>query len=75
MQFSRQIHEDWIECKIIRRGAEAAIDIQIDPDKVRPVEREHLQADVAKLEDLLGWVPHSSLSQGIQQLLMQEGMG
>jgi UDP-glucose 4-epimerase len=51
-----------------------SIEIQIDPNKVRPVEREHLQADVTKLENLLGWVPHGNLRQGIQQLLVQEGM-
>jgi UDP-glucose 4-epimerase len=48
--------------------------IETDPDKVRPVERAHLQADVSRLRKLLGWVPHSDLRRGLNDLLADEGL-
>ena len=47
--------------------------IETDPAKVRPVERGHLQADVSKLREMIGWVPHSDLRRGLAELLTAEG--
>jgi UDP-glucose 4-epimerase len=51
-----------------------ALRIETDPTKVRLVERPHLQADVAKLKEMIGWVPHSDLSRGLRELLRYEGI-
>jgi UDP-glucose 4-epimerase len=48
--------------------------IETDPSKVRPVERPHLQADVAALQSMIGWVPHGDLSRGLRELLLFEGV-
>jgi UDP-glucose 4-epimerase len=45
------------------------LSIETDPAKVRPVERPHLRADVTKLRELIGWVPHSDLRRGLAELL------
>jgi nucleoside-diphosphate-sugar epimerase len=48
--------------------------VEIDPAKVRPVERMHLQADVAALRSMIGWAPHGDLSRGLRELLVFEGV-
>jgi UDP-glucose 4-epimerase len=48
--------------------------IETDRSKLRPVERPHLQADVARLRSMIGWAPHSDLSRGLQDLLAFEGI-
>jgi nucleoside-diphosphate-sugar epimerase len=48
--------------------------IETDPSKVRPVERPHLQADVAALRSMIGWAPHGDLSRGLRELLVFEGV-
>jgi len=50
------------------------IAIETDPAKVRPVERPHLQADVTKLRQLIGWAPHADLHRGLSELLAAEGL-
>jgi len=47
--------------------------IETDPAKVRPVERDHLQADVSKLKAMIGWAPHSDLRRALVELLAAEG--
>jgi UDP-glucose 4-epimerase len=54
------------------RGAKVAV--ETDPAKVRPVERNHLQADVSRLRSLIGWAPHDDLRRGLTELLRGEGM-
>ncbi len=49
-----------------------AIPIEIDPAKIRRVERAHLQADVTKLRELIGWAPHADLRRTLAQLLAVE---
>ena len=49
--------------------------IETDPAKVRPVERGHLRADVTKLRQLIGWVPHGDLRRGLAELLAAEAGG
>jgi UDP-glucose 4-epimerase len=46
--------------------------VETDPAKVRPVERPHLQADVTRLRERLGWVPHADLRRGLAELLAAE---
>jgi UDP-glucose 4-epimerase len=48
------------------------LQIEIDPAKVRPVERAHLQADVSRLKELIGWAPHGDLRRGLDELLRAE---
>jgi UDP-glucose 4-epimerase len=50
------------------------IRIEIDQNKVRAVERAHLQADVEALRSLIGWAPHGDLSRGLRDLLVYEGV-
>jgi UDP-glucose 4-epimerase len=50
------------------------IRIEIDPNKVRAVERAHLQADVGALRALIGWAPHGDLTRGLRELLIYEGV-
>jgi UDP-glucose 4-epimerase len=45
------------------------ITIQVDPARVRKVERMHLLADISKLTNFIDWEPQISLSQGIATLL------
>jgi UDP-glucose 4-epimerase len=53
--FERQLNE-----KII---------IEVDPARVRKVEREHLVADVSKLKSLTGWNPKWGIDEGIKNLI------
>jgi UDP-glucose 4-epimerase len=46
-----------------------SINIQVDPTRVRKVERQHLCADVKKLNTFLDWQPMIDLNQGIQRLI------
>jgi UDP-glucose 4-epimerase len=48
--------------------------IETDPAKVRPVERPHLQADVVRLRSMIGWSPHTDLTEGLRDLLRYEGV-
>jgi UDP-glucose 4-epimerase len=50
------------------------VPVETDPAKVRPVERPHLQADVTRLRERLGWVPHADLRRGLSELLQYEGL-
>lgn len=46
------------------------ITIEVDPSRVRKVEREHLLADVTKLKRTAGWEPAWGIDQGIGDLVM-----
>ena len=48
--------------------------VETDPARVRPVERAHLQADVARLQSLIGWAPKDDLRRGLHRLLVGEGV-
>jgi UDP-glucose 4-epimerase len=43
--------------------------IEIDPGRVRKVEREHLLADVAKLKNRTGWEPLWDIDEGMKDLI------
>jgi len=60
--------------KLISDLTSRQLRIETDPAKVRPMERPHLQADVTRLRGMIGWVPHSDLSQGLRELLRYEGI-
>ena len=51
------------------RAIGESIEIQVDPARVRKVERQHLCADIQKLTEFLDWAPEISLDQGIQKLI------
>lgn len=46
--------------------------IEVDPERVRKVERQHLLADITKLKTFAQWEPKVSLDEGIQSLLRAE---
>lgn len=46
--------------------------IEVDPARVRKVERMHLLADVSKLKRVTGWEPQWSIDQGVATLLKEE---
>lgn len=45
------------------------IEVQVDPAKVRPVERENLVADISRARRELGWEPSVSLRETMQELM------
>lgn len=45
------------------------IRIEVDPARVRKVEREHLLADVSKLKKVAGWNPVWGIDEGIKNLI------
>jgi len=45
------------------------IRIEVDPERVRKVEREHLLADVSKIKKLAGWEPVWGIDEGIKNLV------
>ena len=45
--------------------------IEVDPERVRKVERQHLLADVTKLKRFAQWEPKVSLDEGIRTLLRE----
>jgi UDP-glucose 4-epimerase len=51
------------------RQLKEKISIEVDPAKVRKVEREHLLSDVSKLMNLAGWKPVWSIDDGIGNLV------
>lgn len=50
------------------RESGEAIEIEVDPERVRKVERMHLLADVSKLKSI-GWNPHIGIDEGIRTLI------
>lgn len=47
--------------------------VEQDPQRVRAVERPHLQANVARLNEMIGWAPSSDLTPALRSLLESEG--
>jgi UDP-glucose 4-epimerase len=45
-----------------------------DPDRIRPSERPHLQASIARIHNVTGWLPVTDLQSGLRQLCMLEGL-
>jgi UDP-glucose 4-epimerase len=45
------------------------VTIEVDPARVRKVEREHLLADVSKLKKVAGWEPVWGIDEGIKNLV------
>lgn len=45
------------------------ITVEVDPSRVRKVERMHLLADIQKLKSVTGWEPAISIDEGIKTLL------
>lgn len=50
------------------------LSVEVDPTKARAIERPHLQADVSRLRQLIGWTPHADLRRGLANLLQHEGI-
>lgn len=49
-----------------------ALTIEVDPARVRKVERMHLLADVTKLKSATGWEPQWGIDEGVATLLREE---
>lgn len=45
--------------------------VEVDPDKVRKVDRLHLLADITKLKSFTGWEPRIEISEGIATLIQR----
>ena len=45
--------------------------IEVDPARVRKVERMHLLADVSKLKRFTGWEPQWGIDEGVASLLKE----
>lgn len=50
------------------RQIKEKVNIEVDPQKIRKVEREHLLADVSKLKDI-GWEPEWGIDDGVKNLI------
>jgi UDP-glucose 4-epimerase len=48
------------------------VEIEVDPSRVRKVERMHLLADISRLKELTGWEPRWDLDQAIATLLKED---
>ena len=48
------------------------LSIEVDPARVRKVERMHLLADVSKLKRVTGWEPLRSIDDGVATLLAEQ---
>jgi len=48
------------------------IGVEADAERIRPVERAHLQADIAKLHKATGWRPRYGLPDGLRELCLYE---
>jgi UDP-glucose 4-epimerase len=46
--------------------------IEVDPERVRKVERMHLLADVSKLKQATGWEPQWGIDEGVRTLLTDD---
>ena len=46
-----------------------SIQVEIDPNKIRPVDVPIIEADITKLHAATGWLPEISLQQTIQETL------
>lgn len=55
--------------KAFERQLGEPIRIEVDPARVRKVERMHLLADVSKLKSFIAWEPQMSLDEGIKTLI------
>jgi len=54
---------------LIISKSEADIKVEIDPNKLRPVDVPIIEADISKIRDLTGWKPEIPLEQTIQETL------
>ncbi len=50
------------------------IQVVTDPQRVRPVERPHLEADISKINRLTGWAPAWTIETGLAHLLAAEDL-
>ncbi len=50
------------------------IEIRVDPDRVRPVDKLHQRADTTRLQQLTGMLPEVTLREGLARLLQHEGL-
>lgn len=55
--------------KAFETHLEDAIKIEVDPERVRKVERMHLLSDISKITSYTGWRPVVSLEEGIETLI------
>ena len=46
--------------------------IEVEPARVRKVERMHLLADVSKLKNATGWEPKWGIDEGVRTLLTED---
>ena len=54
---------------LIISKSNTAITVEIDPNKLRPVDVPIIEADITKLNQLIGWAPQIPLEQTIQETL------
>jgi UDP-glucose 4-epimerase len=51
-----------------------SLQVEVDPDRARPIERPHLQADTSKIQRATTWRPTHSLREGLKQVCMADGL-
>jgi UDP-glucose 4-epimerase len=48
--------------------------VEVDKERIRPVERSHLQANIERLQNATGWRPRRVLDDGLRELCLHEQM-
>ena len=56
--------------KKILELAEKEISIEVDPDKIRPVDIPVIEADISKLHDHIGWIKSISFDETLKDTLL-----
>ncbi len=52
----------------------ARLHVEVDAERVRSIDRAHLEADVTRIRKATGWQPRYSLQEGLKALCMSEGL-
>lgn len=60
--------------QLLSNVLERPIEIVQDPERVRPVDKMHQRACIEKIRNRLGWVPQTSLREGLTRWLVWEGV-
>jgi len=66
---------DWSMEEVLRAMGEvrgSPLRVEVDPAKVRPVERNFLRADVSRLREYIGFTPDGNLHARLRELLVSE---
>ena len=56
------------------RAVKRPLAVTVDTDRLRKVDRAVLQADITKINQIIGWMPEVDIQQGIQALVQGDAL-